>query len=61
MPAIVVTLTLLVSLDGYPWSQARVRMPGMPLMACAIHGQQVAAEWVGEHPGWRVVSMECGR
>jgi hypothetical protein len=61
MPSLLVTLTLLVSPEGYPWSQSRVRLPGVPQFACAIHAQQVAAEWVGDHQGWRVVEWRCGR
>jgi len=30
-------------------------------MECIIHGQQVAAEWMGDHPGYRLDGWRCGR
>jgi len=55
------TLTLLVYLADLPSFQRRERYAGLPQIACAIHAQQVAAEWVAEHPGWRVSGWRCRR
>jgi hypothetical protein len=32
----------------------------MGLMACMHEGQLHLAEWVAEHPGWRVRRWTCG-
>jgi len=31
----------------------------MTMMACMIEGQQVAAEWVEEHPKWMLARWRC--
>jgi len=28
-------------------------------MSCLIEGQQIAAEWIEEHPKWRVQGWRC--
>lgn len=30
------------------------------VMECTIAGQQTAAEWLDEHPRWRLDSFSCG-
>ena len=32
---------------------------GLTLMSCPIIGQQIGAQYVAEHPDWRVKSYRC--
>ena len=29
-------------------------------MQCMIQGQQIAAEWIGDHPKWELRGWRCG-
>jgi hypothetical protein len=55
------TLVLLICLASNP-SECRtepIAFDGGPV-ACAIHGQQAAAEWLALHPRWRLAKWRCG-
>lgn len=51
------TLILLAHLVDYPIVEVRQRYRDMPMAV----GQQVAAMWVEENPGWIIQRMECRR
>ena len=56
-----VTLVLVVCLSLSPTSCHEETPPvdvASP-MACLVQGQQIAAEWVEEHPKWRINGWRC--
>jgi hypothetical protein len=56
-----ITLVLIVCLSTTPDVCREERPPidaGSPL-ACMVRGQQIAAEWVEEHPKWHVTGWRC--
>jgi len=40
-------------------SEERPVIEDMSPMACMVEGQQVAAEWVEEHPKWMLARWRC--
>ncbi len=56
-----IDLVLVVCLSGAPLECRRERLPFEgPVYACAVHGQQVAAQWAESHPKWRIAGWRCG-
>lgn len=53
-------LVLIVCLASSPDDCLEVRpvLP-LPLVACIIEGQQVAAEWLEDHPKWFLERWRC--
>jgi hypothetical protein len=57
----ITTLILVVCLSGTPNNCHEERPPidvASP-MACMIQGQQMAAQWLEEHPKWRLNGWRC--
>ena len=40
--------------------ERRLAFADVTAMQCVLHGQEAAAEWLGEHPGLRVAKWRCG-
>jgi hypothetical protein len=40
-------------------SDERPVLEDMNPMACVVEGQQVAAEWVADHPKWMLARWRC--
>lgn len=56
-----IDLVLVVCLSAAPIECRRERVPfDGQLIACAVHGQQVAAQWAETHPKWRIAGWICG-
>lgn len=56
-----IELVLTVCLSASPSECRLERMPFEgPMMACAIHGQQAAVEWLNTHPKWQLSRWRCG-
>lgn len=58
-----ITLTLVVCLITSP-DICREEQPPTAVISeqqCLIQGQQIAAEWTGDHPKWTVQGWRCGR
>jgi hypothetical protein len=56
-----ITLVLIVCLSTTP-DVCREERPPIDVaspMACMVQGQQIAAEWVEEHPKWRLNGWRC--
>jgi hypothetical protein len=56
-----VTLILIVCLSGTP-DVCREEQPPIEVsnaMSCFVQGQQIAAEWLEEHPKWRLEGWRC--
>lgn len=56
-----ITLVLIVCLASTPTVCHEERPPvdvASP-MACMVQGEQIAAEWVDEHPKWTLVGWTC--
>lgn len=56
------TLILTVCLTAHPGACEDVTPLVDPMrpMACMIQGQQIAAEWIAEHPKWTLTGFRCG-
>jgi biotin carboxylase len=56
-----VTLLLLVCLAADPSScrTEPIDFAGTQI-ECALYGQQAAAEWLAQHPKWRLAKWRCG-
>lgn len=56
-----IELVLFVCLATDPKDCRREAMPwDGPMMACALHGQQAAVDWLAVHPLWRLSRWSCG-
>lgn len=55
-------LVLIVCLNAAPMECRKERLPfdGNPI-ACAIHGQMAAVEYLETHPKWRLSRWQCKR
>jgi hypothetical protein len=56
-----VTLILVVCLSGSP-DICREEQPPIDVtnaMTCLVQGQQIAAEWLEEHPKWPLEAWRC--
>jgi hypothetical protein len=56
-----ITLVLIVCLSGTPGA-CHEETPPVDLespMACLIQGQQIGAQWIEEHPKWRLGGWRC--
>lgn len=56
-----VTLILVVCLSATP-DVCREERPPVDVaspMQCMVQGQQIAAEWIEEHPKWRLSALRC--
>ncbi|HWI25722.1 MAG TPA: hypothetical protein VN668_02050 [Stellaceae bacterium] len=56
-----VTLVLIVCLSGSP-STCHEETPPIDAinpMACMVQGQQIAAQWLEDHPKWRLDGWRC--
>ncbi len=56
-----VTLILVVCLSGTP-GVCHEEQPPIDVtsaMSCLVQGQQLAAEWLEEHPKWRLEGWRC--
>lgn len=58
-----ITITLFVCLIASPDVCHEEQPPTAVIseMQCMIQSQQIAAEWVGDHPKWAVKGLHCGR
>jgi hypothetical protein len=56
-----ITLILIVCLSATPDTCREERPPidVVSPMACLVQGQQIAAEWLGEHPKWQLAAWRC--
>jgi hypothetical protein len=53
-------LVLVFCLQGAPSSCTEQRpLEDLSLQACLIRGQQIASEWLAEHPKWRLSRWRC--
>jgi hypothetical protein len=57
----VITLVLIVCLAGAPevCREERPPLEAPGTMACIVEGQRVAAQWLEEHPKWRMRAWRC--
>jgi len=55
------TLILVVCLSATPnvCKEERPIIEAMSPMGCMVQGQQIAAEWVEEHPKWQLSEFRC--
>lgn len=55
------TLILVVCLSATPnvCKEERPIVEAMSPMGCMVQGQQIVAEWVEEHPKWRLSEFRC--
>jgi hypothetical protein len=55
------TLILVVCLSATPnvCKEERPIVEAMSPMGCMVQGQQIAAEWVEEHPKWQLSEFRC--
>lgn len=56
-----ITLILVVCLAQQP-DICHEETPPVDLassLSCMVQGQQIAAEWVGDHPKWTVSAWKC--
>lgn len=56
-----ITLILVVCLSATP-DVCHEETPPVDVaspMSCMVQGQQVAAEWLSEHPKWQVSGWKC--
>ena len=56
-----ITLILIVCLASSPDTCREERPPidAVNAMACMVQGQQIAAQWVEEHPKWKLTGWRC--
>ncbi len=57
-----IELILVVCLAGDPQTCREERPPieaPASAMACMVQGQQIAAQWVEEHPKWKLSAWKC--
>jgi hypothetical protein len=56
-----ITLVLVVCLSSTPnvCHEERPPVDVSSPMACLVRGEQIAAEWVGEHPKWQLTGWRC--
>ena len=56
-----ITLVLIVCLSASPEICREERPPidGVNAMGCMVQGQRIAAQWVEEHPKWRLAGWRC--
>jgi hypothetical protein len=40
-------------------TEARPVTEDLSPMACMVRGQQVAQEWLADHPGWQLARVRC--
>jgi hypothetical protein len=45
--------------DSSACTEARPVTEDLSPMACMVRGQQVAQEWLAEHPGWQLSRVRC--
>lgn len=57
-----IALVLTVCLVAAPDACHDERPPIMVIseQQCLIQGQQIAAEWIGDHPKWALKGWRCG-
>ena len=55
------TLILVVCLSSTPnvCREERPPIDAVSPMACMVQGQQIAAEWLEEHPKWQLAAWRC--
>lgn len=56
-----ITLVLVVCLSSAP-NVCREERPPVDVaspMSCMVQGQQIAAEWLSEHPKWHLSGWKC--
>lgn len=56
-----ITLILIVCLSATP-DVCHEEKPPVDVaspMSCMVQGQQIAAEWVSEHPKWQLSAWKC--
>lgn len=56
-----ITLVLVVCLSATP-DICREETPPVDVaspMSCMVQGQQIAAEWLAEHPKWQLSGWKC--
>jgi hypothetical protein len=39
--------------------EERPQLEGMSLTACMVQGQQIAQEWLADHPKWMLAGWRC--
>ena len=56
-----ITLILVVCLTAKPdiCEEQRPPVEIVSQMSCLVQGQQIAAEWLEEHPKWRLLGWRC--
>ena len=56
-----ITLVLIVCLSSTPnvCHEERPLVDVATPMACMVQGQQIAAEWVEDHPKWQLTGWRC--
>ncbi len=56
-----ITLVLIVCLSTTPnvCHEERPPVDVASPMACMVRGEQIAAEWVDEHPKWTLTGWKC--
>ncbi len=56
------SLLLFVCLLGHPQECHSVLVPESfdDVLACTVEGQRRAAEWIEDHPGYRLDAFRCG-
>jgi hypothetical protein len=56
---LIVTLVLVVCLVTSP-EECREEKPPIPDgVSCMVQAQQIAAEWIGDHPKWLLHGWRC--
>lgn len=61
VPPDMITLVLVVCLSATPdvCREERPPIDAVSAMYCMVQGQQIAAEWLEEHPKWRLIAWRC--
>lgn len=56
-----ISLILVACLSAAPASciEARPYAPGLSLMGCQVLAQQIAADWIEQHPGYEIRRWKC--
>ena len=56
-----VTLILVVCLSGTPavCHEEQPPIEATSAMSCLVRGQEIAAEWLEEHPKWHLEGWRC--
>ena len=55
------TLVLVVCLSATPdvCREERPPIDAVSPMSCVVQGQQIAAEWLEDHPKWQLAAWRC--